>query len=145
MADAPSGIEPGDEPDISATLGDLERQVFEAVRQRGTASVKDVVDTLAERQRPLAYTTVMTVLTRLWEKGYLMRRRRGKAYLYETRDSGEIAGVLGGRAVREVLERYGDLALTGLVRSLTPERRALVARLIEDSSPEASPTNEAER
>ena len=34
-------------------------------------------------RRPLAYTTVMTILTRLWEKGMLDRRFEGRAYGYQ--------------------------------------------------------------
>ncbi len=30
----------------------------------------------------LAYTTIMTVLTRLWDKGILQRERKGRAYVY---------------------------------------------------------------
>ncbi len=34
------------------------------------------------RRRGLAYTTVMTAMSRLWEKGRLDRRRRGRAFEY---------------------------------------------------------------
>jgi predicted transcriptional regulator len=39
----------------------------------------DVLDALGQ---DLAYTTVMTILTRLWQKGLVERERRGRAYLY---------------------------------------------------------------
>jgi predicted transcriptional regulator len=120
------------EPDIGDSLGDLERQVFLAVRASGRSSVAEAVEQLGAEGRPLAYTTVMTVMTRLWEKGYLLRRRQGKAYLYEARSEAEIAGELGGRAVRDALEKYGAPALMGFVRNLSPEQRAVVARLLED-------------
>lgn len=122
------------EPDIGDSLGDLERQVFLALRTRGRSSVAETAEQLAREGRPLAYTTVMTVMTRLWEKGYLFRQRQGKAYLYEARDQGEIAGELGGRAVREALEKYGAPALMGFVRNLSPEQRVIVARLLNQES-----------
>lgn len=122
------------EPDIGDSLGDLERQVFLALRASGRSSVAETVDQLTREGRPLAYTTVMTVMTRLWEKGYLLRRRQGKAYVYEARDQAEIAGDLGSRAVREALEKYGAPALMGFVRELSPEQRATVARLLEDAA-----------
>ncbi|MCL4239780.1 MAG: BlaI/MecI/CopY family transcriptional regulator [Dehalococcoidia bacterium] len=121
-------------PDIGDSLADLERQVFLAVRASRRASVADVAEGLVAAGRPLAYTTVMTVMTRLFEKGYFLRRRQGKAYLYEARDEAEIAGELGGRAFREALERYGAPALLGFVRHLSPEQRAVVARLLEDDA-----------
>lgn len=122
------------EPDIGDSLGDLERQVFLLVRGSGRASVADVTERLSAEGRPLAYTTVMTVMTRLFEKGYFLRRRQGKAYLYEARDQAALAGELGGRAFREALERYGAPALLGFVRNLSPEQRAVVARLLEDDA-----------
>ncbi|MBI2765950.1 MAG: BlaI/MecI/CopY family transcriptional regulator [Chloroflexi bacterium] len=122
------------EPDIGASLGDLERQVFLVVRASGRSSVAETVARLGDDGRPLAYTTVMTVMTRLWEKGYLFRQRHGKAYLYEARDQMEIAGELGGRAVREALEMYGAAALVGFVRDLSPEQRTIVARLLDDET-----------
>lgn len=126
------------EPDIGDSLGDLERQVFLAIRASGRSSVAETVERLRTEGRPLAYTTVLTVMTRLWEKGYLFRQRHGKAYLYEARDQREIAGELGGRAVREALEKYGAPALMGFVRNLSPEQRAIVSQLLnEESGPES--------
>lgn len=122
------------EPDIGDSLGDLERQVFLAIRATGRTSVAEAAERLAHEGRPLAYTTVMTVMTRLWEKGYLFRQRQGKAYVYEAREQGAIAGELGGRAVREALEKYGAPALMGFVRNLSPEQRAIVSQLLEDES-----------
>ena len=121
--------------DIAETLSGLERQVFLAVRNAGQAQVNDVLARLAGDGRDLAYTTVMTVLLRLWEKGYVIRQKKGRAYLYATRDQAEIAGEIGGRLVRDALERYGAGALTGLVQTLTPEQRAIVARLLAEGVP----------
>ena len=123
-----------DERDIGDSLGDLERQVFLAIRASGRTSVADTVKGLAEAGRPLAHTTVMTVMTRLWEKGYLFRQKLGKAYLYEAREQAEIASELGSRAVREVLARYGSPALMGLVRDLSADQRAIVSRLLNEES-----------
>jgi predicted transcriptional regulator len=40
------------------------------------------VRAILEKQRDIAYTTVMTTVTRLYEKGILQRERDGKRYLY---------------------------------------------------------------
>ena len=58
------------------------------VWNRGEARVQEVVDAL-EPERPLAYTTVMTVMSRLAEKGLLTRRRDGRAYVYTSTTSHE--------------------------------------------------------
>src|SRR5690349_7256712 len=50
-------------------LGDLEADVMEAIWALGQATVHDVHQRLADANRELAYTTVMTVMSRLAEKG----------------------------------------------------------------------------
>jgi predicted transcriptional regulator len=63
-------------------LGHLETMVMEIVWKRGESNVRDVVDRLT---RPLAYTTVMTTLDRLYKKGMLERRKEERAFLYLAR------------------------------------------------------------
>jgi predicted transcriptional regulator len=60
-------------------LGSLERRAMEAVWRLGRARVRDVRDAL---ERSVAYTTVMTVLDRLYKKGVLERQRDGRAFVY---------------------------------------------------------------
>ena len=117
---------------VNDLSGELERQVFLALRGAGASHVGQIVERLARDGRPLAYTTVMTVMTRLWEKGYLLRRREGRAYAYEARDEAEIRGELGRRAVAEAIQKFGAPALMGFVRDLSPQQRALVARLLSE-------------
>jgi len=95
--------------------------------------VRAVLDRLNEgRRSPLAYTTVMTVLTRLADKAVLVRRQVGRRYLYEP-----VADDPAGLAVREVLRDFGELAVARFVdeaqadpalrrrlRALTRNRRA---------------------
>jgi BlaI family penicillinase repressor len=78
----------------SNSLGDLEADVMGVVWERGRASVQDVKDAL-EPGRKLAYTTVMTVMSRLAEKGMLERQKEGRAYWYTPAASREkVAGSL---------------------------------------------------
>lgn len=120
-----------EQSDLSETLPELERKVFEVVRALGRGNVNDVAERLSPR-RPLAYTTVSTVLNRLWQKGYLVRERDGKAYAYESRDATAIASELGGRAASKAIERFGTAALTGFAQNLSAEQRAILRRLLED-------------
>ncbi len=121
--------------DVSDTLPEQERQIFEVVRALGRANVTEVAERLSS-PRPLAYTTVMTVLTRLWQKGYLLRERNGKAYVYLPRDETTIASELGGQAAREAIERFGTAALTGFAQTLSTEQRAILRRLLEEAPPD---------
>jgi len=69
-------------------LGDLEAQVMQRIWARSEAvTVRDIVGDL-ERDRPIAYTTVMTVMDNLHKKGWLRRRAHGRAYRYEPTISG---------------------------------------------------------
>lgn len=68
---------------LRASLFDLEAEIMEVVWARGwdTFAVSDVHEVLGSR-REIAYTTVMTTVSRLFEKGLLERRRDGRRYLY---------------------------------------------------------------
>lgn len=64
---------------LRAALGRLERAVMDTVWAGGDFSVRDVQAALG---RPVAYTTVMTTLDRLFKKGLVARRREGRAFVY---------------------------------------------------------------
>jgi predicted transcriptional regulator len=66
-------------PPATQPLGPLEISIMEILWSRGESNVRDVVDRL---NRPLAYTTVMTTLDRLFKKGILERRKEERAFLY---------------------------------------------------------------
>jgi predicted transcriptional regulator len=63
-------------------FGDLEADIMGRLwlRDRPT-TVRDVLNDLRQ-ERPLAYTTVMTVMDKLYRKGWLSREREGRAFLY---------------------------------------------------------------
>jgi predicted transcriptional regulator len=70
-------------------LGELEAVVMDRLWSWDRpASVREVLDEL-NRERDLAYTTVMTVMDNLHRKGLLAREREGRAYLYRPTASRE--------------------------------------------------------
>jgi BlaI family transcriptional regulator, penicillinase repressor len=82
----------------------LELLCLRALWSLGEGNVKAVRQIVAE-SRPLAYTTIMTVLDRLVRKGMLARRKVGRSFSYApqaTRDAARKA------AVRELLDGYFD-------------------------------------
>lgn len=82
----------------------LELACLKALWTLGEGNVRSVQQAL-EQTRPLAYTTIMTVLDRLVRKGKLTRRKVSRAFVYspaESRDS------LRKIAVRELLEGFFD-------------------------------------
>ncbi len=60
-------------------LGHLETDVMDVLWNFGEGNVRDVIQRLS---RPLAYTTVMTTLDRLYKKGLLARRKSERAFVY---------------------------------------------------------------
>jgi predicted transcriptional regulator len=63
------------------SLTPLELDIMKAVWRLSPATVKDVQDAIYPR-RPLAYTTVMTIMGRLHAKGFLERSLRSRAHYY---------------------------------------------------------------
>lgn len=98
--------------DLDKVLGPLEAEIVRAVLETGrTVNVRDVLERLnAGRGQPLAYTTVMTVMSRLADKGVLVRRAEGRGYVYEAAER-DAAGI----AVRDVLGKFGDAAVAHFV------------------------------
>ncbi len=110
-------------------LGELESQVMEVVWARGAATVREVHEAV-NRQRPLAYTTIMTVMTRLAEKGILRRELVEGAYVYrpaEPRAAFEARAA--SRLLKEALEAYGDAAIASFVDLLAEHDPDQIARL----------------
>jgi BlaI family transcriptional regulator, penicillinase repressor len=59
-----------------------ELQIMKVVWQRGSATVRDVCQVIS-RQKPTAYTTILTLMGILEEKGALSHIRSGRAYIYK--------------------------------------------------------------
>lgn len=70
-------------------LGTAELEVLKALWDEGRCTVRQVMIQLHQRDRRVAYTTVLTFLTRLEQKGYVTSDKSGLAYVYRatiTRD-----------------------------------------------------------
>jgi BlaI family penicillinase repressor len=66
----------------SKTLTEQELEIMKVVWELKTATVRDIYEVLL-RRRKIAYTTVMTMMNILEEKGYLKKRAEDKAYVYQ--------------------------------------------------------------
>jgi predicted transcriptional regulator len=120
---------------LRQVMGELEEEIMECVWELGPLSVREVHRCLLAR-RDIAYTTVMTVMSRLAEKGLLARHAKGRAFIYSApvpRDEycagvakDFIAGMLAG-ASKPVLAHF--------VESLTADDTAqldMLAEIIEE-------------
>lgn len=72
---------------VGQVLGELETKVMEQVWAKPGCTARDVLEGL--RPRRLAYTTVVTILDRLFQKGLVSRHREGKPFVYQAAISKE--------------------------------------------------------
>ena len=110
-------------------LGQLEAVVMaELWAAEEPLPVRAVLDRL-HTGRDLAYTTVMTVLVRLWKKGLLERQRDGKAFAYHAVESREQWTA---RRMEVLLSGVGNPseALTHFVRVLDRVERDQLRRIL---------------
>ena len=109
---------------------------MEEMWRRPEATVREVLEALNRGPKERAYTTVMTIMSRLSEKGLLSRERRGKTDVYRAVLCRE--AYLQARAEAEVeaiVEEFGDLALSHFARrigELDPERLRRLRELTGD-------------
>jgi len=101
------------------TLTPNELAIMKVVWQHATATVRDVYETLRE-QRPIAYTTVMTMMNILEEKRYLEKSLVDRAYVYRpTRPQHQVVGQM----VTDFVDRVFDGAAGGLLVHLSKDNR----------------------
>ena len=116
-------------------LGPLEAEVMDHVWTRGDpVTVREMVDSVGVRNN-LAYTTVMTVMERLSTKGFLVRRKVGRAYSYRARLSRDDYSTA---LVRSVLAASRDRrsVLLGFVRSVKEDDLKELERLVKQAQRE---------
>ena len=112
----------------------VQSEIMDVVWQRGEATVREVMGDLnGSSDHERAYTTVMTTMRRLHERGMLERERRGKADIYRPAVSRD--AYVEARAEEQVsglVAEYGDVALAHFaaeMAKLDPARREALRRL----------------
>ncbi|MGI8414145.1 MAG: BlaI/MecI/CopY family transcriptional regulator [Solirubrobacteraceae bacterium] len=99
----------------------LEAEIMEVVWRQGKTTVKRVMEALNDSaSSPRAYTTFMTVMQRLDQKGLLSRTRIGRSDTYVPRLSREEYHERRAREqIVQLVQEYGDLALSHFARELS--------------------------
>ncbi len=91
-----------------------ELQIMKVVWDLGSASVKQVCETISQK-KPTAYTTILTLMGILEEKGVLVHSRSGRAYIYTPLLSRQQATQ---NHIKDLLERFFDGSPEKLIRNL---------------------------
>jgi BlaI family transcriptional regulator, penicillinase repressor len=97
-----------------------ELEVLQIVWERGPSTVREVMEIL-NRRRHRAYTSVMSLLGVMTDKGLLKRKRKGRGYEYQA------------RVARE--KTLGQMLHDLLARAFEGSAACLVASLLDQSSP----------
>jgi predicted transcriptional regulator len=101
-------------------VSDAELEVLKVLWTGGPMTVRDVAAALRKQRRRLAYNTVLTLLSRLREKGYVDADRSGTAHLFRavvTRD-----GLLGS-SLAALADRVCDGTASPLLLALVKDQR----------------------
>lgn len=117
-------------------LGELESEIMEIIwRQKDAVAVKDITEILSKK-RQIAYTTVMTIMTRLANKGVLIRHLSGPSYLYKPKVTKEqfIA-----KAVHTIfsltVSTLGEEVLTHFmkeIQKISPKKRQELLKILSE-------------
>jgi BlaI family penicillinase repressor len=118
----------------SSTLTPQELAIMKVVWRLDRATVRGVYEAL-RKTRSIAYTTVMTMMNVLEDKGYLEKTSNGRAHVYTpTRPRHQVVGAM----VRDFVDRVFDGASSSLLlhlakdSKLTGRQRKAVQKIIEE-------------
>jgi predicted transcriptional regulator len=120
------------------TLTPQELAIMKVVWRLKETTVRDVHGAL-QSTRPVAYTTVMTMMRILEEKGYLKKTVADRAHVYRpAKPRHQVVGAMVKDFVDRVFDGASDALLVHLARDnrLTERQRRLVEQLIEKEESE---------
>ncbi|MEK6682130.1 MAG: BlaI/MecI/CopY family transcriptional regulator [Nitrospirota bacterium] len=124
---------------LNQVLGELEQEIMEFLWENGEAIVRDVLLDL-KKKRKIAYTTVMTVMGRLANKGLLSKLPVKNTYLYKpacTKEAFERS--VSREVLMGVLGNYPQTAFTSfidIIAEMEPEQMEYLSNLIEEKKGE---------
>ena len=116
-------------------LTDAELEIMHVVWELDGGTVRQVYEIL-NQQRPLAYTTVMTMMNILEEKGHLTRRKEGRAYRYQpVRPKSQVISGMVDDFVGRVFEGSAAPLVVSLVKDKKISKKDLdeIARMIREA------------
>ena len=103
------------------SLGELQADILGAIQRLGKASAREIMEEISA-QRQVAYTTVSTVLDRLYKKGLVKRSkvigRGGAKYVYSYAAPVEMRANLVQRALNQLVSAFGPSVVPTIYDSL---------------------------
>jgi predicted transcriptional regulator len=119
---------------VAKYLGAQQAAVMSILWERGSATVREVLEQLGGR---VAYTTAMTMMVRLYERGFLDRESEGRGFRYRpTKTRDQFIADLAGSLLDRLVADFGDAALVQILETadrLDPDRIAELRRRLADA------------
>lgn len=116
----------------------MEYEILQILWRAAPVTVGEVrsgLNDVRDDPESLAYTTVMTVLTRLMDKGLVEREKVGRGFTYTPLyDESELVAHLGRQEIDQLVDRYGSVALAQFAEVLEGADPALLRRLTDLAS-----------
>ena len=99
-------------------LGELEKEVMEIIWISGAVTVRYVYESI-KKSRKIAYTTVMTIMDRLFAKKILKRKKEGKTYRYSSSfNKNDFFEQTSRNIINNLVKDFGEVALAQFVNTL---------------------------
>ncbi len=103
---------------IKKTLSELELEVMSVIWENNACSVRDVLNRITEK-KDLAYTTIATILLRLYEKGFVSKNDKDFAIHYSPIISKEeYSKSIAGSFVSNFFQLFGDTAIASFAETI---------------------------
>ena len=119
----------------TANLGELEKRIMDIVWERKSCSARDILIKLSNNKK-LAYTTIATVLQRLYEKGLVNRKEERSGYMYSPKVSKEkYSKTIARSFIKNFINSFGDSAIASFaegIDKLPQEKRKYFLKLLRD-------------
>jgi predicted transcriptional regulator len=119
----------------SPTLTEVELELMDVLWDRGQATVAEIVEALPEER--LAYSSVLTMMRILEQKGYVTHEKEGRAFIYRPLvDRQQAQKSVIGYLLRRFFDNSPELLVVNLLEheEVGPEEVIRLKRMIEKSS-----------
>src|SRR3972149_2191660 len=120
---------------LGRVVGDIEKPVMDVLWDRDEVTGREVFEEVS-RGRPLAFTTILTVLDRLLKKGLIRRTKRGRLFVYTAAMSrNDFVRQVSHEVLQGIMDISASSAATSFVDILyktSPEEIERLSKLIEE-------------
>ncbi len=118
-------------------LGELEQDIMDILWQLESATVRTVFERI-RRKRRIAYTTVMTIMDRLYSKRMLNRTKHSRTYTYSPRiPKADFMRRASARIIDSLVKDFGDVAIAQFadaIDQVTPEKLEALRKKVRRTS-----------